>query len=242
MCASSTPPARRWSTNASTPARRRSRPRERPTASVRAPVAAGTVKVPGTTALGIVADASEYARKLRPLSITDSFDFGLGVCGFGHAIAPSTGYWYLKNNHVGSQTGGDQTGAGARRRHPLVPDRGLQRPLPGRARDQGAGQGQARAQDPGQGQRVRRQRQEDGGRGSEARRHGRDDRRAVARRWSRSRAPTTRLRAVRDGAIPSPAIDVCEQLKLGDCPNGHPLKIDGTDQAPITSAATSGRR
>ena len=67
------------------------------------------VKVPGATALGVVSDASRWGQQLEPLSITDAFDFGLGVCGFGDAIAPSTGYWYLKQNHVGSMTGGDQT-------------------------------------------------------------------------------------------------------------------------------------
>ena len=46
---------------------------------------------------------------MSPLSVTDSFSFGLGLCGIGRAIAPSTGFWYLKINHVASQTGGDQT-------------------------------------------------------------------------------------------------------------------------------------
>ena len=68
-----------------------------------------SVTVPGATALGVVSDAARWQKLLKPLSITDSFDFGLGVCGFGEAIAPSTGYWYLKQNHVGSMTGGDQT-------------------------------------------------------------------------------------------------------------------------------------
>lgn len=71
------------------------------------------VTVPGATALGAVEDATNYDKPNRfggvdPLSVTDFFDFGLGVCGIGGAEAPSTGYWYLKVNHVGSQVGGDQ--------------------------------------------------------------------------------------------------------------------------------------
>lgn len=64
--------------------------------------------VPGRTALGAVIDASAWDRDLNPVLVTDAFDFGLGVCGFGEAVAPSTGFWYLKINHVASQVGGDQ--------------------------------------------------------------------------------------------------------------------------------------
>ncbi len=67
------------------------------------------VKVPGPTALGLLADTGISDRDVKPLSVTDSFDFGLGLCGVGDAVSPETGYWYLKRNHVGSQTGGDQT-------------------------------------------------------------------------------------------------------------------------------------
>jgi hypothetical protein len=66
------------------------------------------VKLPGATALGLVEDASSTARDLRPLSLTDAFDFGLGVCGIGGFQAQGAGSWYLKQNHVGAQVGGDQ--------------------------------------------------------------------------------------------------------------------------------------
>lgn len=65
--------------------------------------------VRGSTALGILDDAKPADRDVRPLLVTDFFDFGLGLCGIGGFEAPSTGYWYLKVNHVGSTTGGDQT-------------------------------------------------------------------------------------------------------------------------------------
>ena len=66
------------------------------------------VTVPGRTALGAVIDASDWDRDLRPVLVTDHFDFGLGVCGFGDAVAPMTGFWYLKIDHVAAQVGGDQ--------------------------------------------------------------------------------------------------------------------------------------
>jgi hypothetical protein len=66
------------------------------------------VTVRGATALGVVQDASTTAKSLRPLRITDSFSFGLGVCGFGRFGASGNGFWYLKVNHKGAQVGGDQ--------------------------------------------------------------------------------------------------------------------------------------
>ncbi len=68
-----------------------------------------SVSLANPNALGLLADGAIADRSLKPLSVTDSFDFGLGLCAVGKAVAPSTGYWYLKRNHVGSQTGGDQT-------------------------------------------------------------------------------------------------------------------------------------
>jgi hypothetical protein len=68
------------------------------------------VEVKGKTALGAVVDGSKAGdTDLKPVSVTDAFDFGLGVCGIGGEVAPETGFWYLKQNHVASQTGGDLT-------------------------------------------------------------------------------------------------------------------------------------
>jgi hypothetical protein len=66
------------------------------------------VKLSGANALGLVQDATSAARDLRPLSLTDAFDFGLGVCGIGGFQAQGAASWYLKLNHAGSQVGGDQ--------------------------------------------------------------------------------------------------------------------------------------
>lgn len=67
------------------------------------------VRVRGRTALGAVVDGRIADRSLRPVSVTDAFDFGLGICGIGDAVASQSGFWYLKQDHVGTTTGGDQT-------------------------------------------------------------------------------------------------------------------------------------
>ena len=66
------------------------------------------VTLNGPTALGAVWDASEADADLRPIWLTDQFGFGLGLCAIGGKVPPSSGFWYLKVNHVGSQVGGDQ--------------------------------------------------------------------------------------------------------------------------------------
>ena len=62
----------------------------------------------GPTALGAVWDASQADADLRPIWLTDQFGFGLGLCAIGGKVPPSSGFWYLKVNHVGAQVGGDQ--------------------------------------------------------------------------------------------------------------------------------------
>jgi len=67
-----------------------------------------TVTVEGPTALGVVHDAEATQRAIRPVSVTDAFGFGLGICGFGGYKADDGHFWYLKVNHVESSLGGDQ--------------------------------------------------------------------------------------------------------------------------------------
>jgi hypothetical protein len=66
----------------------------------------------GPTALGAVWDAAQADADLRPIWLTDQFAFGLGLCAIGGKVPPSSGFWYLKVNHVGSQVGGDQAVVG----------------------------------------------------------------------------------------------------------------------------------
>lgn len=69
-----------------------------------------SVEVPGPSALGLVQDASASDPAVRPLSVTDHFSFGLGICGIGGYTFNygDSAFWYLKVNHVGAQVGGDQ--------------------------------------------------------------------------------------------------------------------------------------
>ncbi len=63
--------------------------------------------IKGPTALGLLAKASKSTASLRPLLLTDAFDFGLGLCGVGGFVAKDEGSWYLKVNHKAPSVGGD---------------------------------------------------------------------------------------------------------------------------------------
>ena len=66
-----------------------------------------SVTVKGATALGLFATASKSTASLRPLLVTDAFDFGLGICGAGASKVRGKASWYLKVNHKGATVGGD---------------------------------------------------------------------------------------------------------------------------------------
>jgi hypothetical protein len=66
-----------------------------------------SVTIKGATALGALARASKSASSLRPLLVTDAFDFGLGVCGVGASKVSGKASWYLKVNHTGASVSGD---------------------------------------------------------------------------------------------------------------------------------------
>ena len=64
--------------------------------------------IKGATAMGLLVQASKSTPALRPLSITDAFSFGLGICSIGSAkITNKKASWYLKVNHKAQQVGGD---------------------------------------------------------------------------------------------------------------------------------------
>ena len=66
-----------------------------------------SVTVKGPTALGALAQAAKSTPALRPLLITDAFDFGLGICGVGKSKVSGKASWYLKVNHKGATVSGD---------------------------------------------------------------------------------------------------------------------------------------
>lgn len=65
------------------------------------------VSVKGATALGLLARASLATAALKPLLISDSFDFGLALCGAGSSIAKGSSSWYVKVNHKALSVGAD---------------------------------------------------------------------------------------------------------------------------------------
>jgi hypothetical protein len=66
-----------------------------------------SVAVKGPTALGMLIQASRSTPSLRPLLISDAFDFGLALCGVGGFSATSKLSWYLKVNHENPELGGE---------------------------------------------------------------------------------------------------------------------------------------
>lgn len=65
------------------------------------------VTIKGSTAMGLLARASKLVASLRPLLISDSFDFGLALCGVGKSVAKGSSSWYLKVNHKSLAVSGD---------------------------------------------------------------------------------------------------------------------------------------
>ena len=65
------------------------------------------VTIKGATALGLLGQAAKSTSTLRPLLLTDAFDFGLGICGVGGYSATSKLSWYLKVNHKNPELGGE---------------------------------------------------------------------------------------------------------------------------------------
>jgi len=66
-----------------------------------------SVALKGNTAMGLLASGAKTIPALRPLSISDHFDFGLALCGIGSSVAKGSSSWYLKINHKSLSVGGD---------------------------------------------------------------------------------------------------------------------------------------
>src|ERR1700750_1457741 len=65
------------------------------------------VTIKGNTAMGLLARASLSTPTLSPLLISDSFDFGLALCGIGSSVAKCGYSCYLKINHKSLSVSGD---------------------------------------------------------------------------------------------------------------------------------------
>ncbi len=64
-------------------------------------------QIKANTALGLLANGAKTTAALRPLLISDSFDFGLALCGVGSSVAKGKASWYLKVNHKSLEVSGD---------------------------------------------------------------------------------------------------------------------------------------
>jgi hypothetical protein len=62
----------------------------------------------GPTALGLLFQAADFTRKLRPVQVSDEFEFGKFVCGVGGYEGSATAYWLYKVDHVAPEVGADQ--------------------------------------------------------------------------------------------------------------------------------------
>lgn len=186
------------------------------------------VTIPGPTALGIIDDGIRADRDLKPLSISDHFDFGVVLCGVGGFTAPQTGFWYLKVNHAASQLGGDQTEVSKGDEilwfliddfnEPVPPELALKAPA---------------YVAPNARYRVKVVEYSDGGKRSRAEgatvsgvgTTGSDG------RASGSGRGLFELVATREGSIPSNTVTVCARPKRSDCPPGYAKTIAGSSKA-----------
>jgi len=66
-----------------------------------------SVKLRSATALGMLMRAAKFTASLRPVLISDHFDFGLALCGIGGSVAKGMSSWYLKLNHKSQSVGGE---------------------------------------------------------------------------------------------------------------------------------------
>jgi hypothetical protein len=90
----------------------------------------GSKVLKGTTALGALQRATVGVQGLRPLLLTNAFDFGLGVCAVGSFAPQGEEWWALKVNGTLATTGGDSTFLKAGDRVLWYLDRSYSAPMP----------------------------------------------------------------------------------------------------------------
>jgi hypothetical protein len=90
----------------------------------------GSKILAGTTALGALQRATVGVAELRPLLLTNAFDFGLGVCAVGRYAPEGEEWWALKVNGSLATTGGDSTFLEAGDRVLWYMDQSYSAPLP----------------------------------------------------------------------------------------------------------------
>ncbi len=64
--------------------------------------------IDGPSALGLLFQAADFTRALRPVQVSDEFDFGKFVCGVGGYEGSDMAFWNYKVDHVLADVGADQ--------------------------------------------------------------------------------------------------------------------------------------
>jgi hypothetical protein len=64
--------------------------------------------IDGPSVLGLLFQAADFTRDLRPVQVSDEFDFGKFVCGIGDFESSDTAFWLYKVDHVAPEVGADQ--------------------------------------------------------------------------------------------------------------------------------------
>ena len=67
-----------------------------------------TKTVQGANALGLLWSAAAHTKSLRPVTVSDEFDFGLLVCGISTFGSSDTAYWLYKVDHKLPEVGAEQ--------------------------------------------------------------------------------------------------------------------------------------
>lgn len=96
-------------------------------------------RVEGATALGALVDLGRRTSRLDPLLLSGAFDFGIGLCGVGRAVATGKQWWALKVNGKLATTGGDTTRLGRGDRVLWYLDRSYEKSMPDELRLSAAG-------------------------------------------------------------------------------------------------------
>lgn len=67
-----------------------------------------TKTIQGANALGLLWSAAAQTKSLRPVAVSDQYDFGLLVCGISTFVGGDTAYWLYKVDHKLPEVGAEQ--------------------------------------------------------------------------------------------------------------------------------------
>jgi hypothetical protein len=179
-------------------------------------------------------DAQASDTDVKPVLVSDSFDFGLAICGIGEAVSSQQGFLYLKLNHEGTQTGGDQTDVRSGDSILWYLVENFEDPIPNELE-----LSVKPTAEPGSDIKVKVVSYDDAGKKTAAKGvevNGAED---PTNAKGVTTVPADRdlvlIQATQEGAIPSNVGEVCT-TKLSKCPVGYAARIGGTKGADKITA------